>query len=182
MPNVHIALLRGVNVGGHRKVAMADLRSLLQALGFEDVRTLLQSGNAVFRSAGPSGVRLERLLEDEAKRRLGLDTAFLVRTAAEWDEAIARNPFPEAARRDPAHLLVMFLKAAPAGAAVRALRAAIAGREAVRAEGRHAYLVYPDGIGRSRLTIDVIERHLGTRGTARNWNTVLKLAVPGRKP
>jgi uncharacterized protein (DUF1697 family) len=69
----------------------------------------------------------------------------------------------------------MCLKDAPAAAAVRALQAAITGRETVRTWGAHAYLVYPDGVGRSRLTIALIERTLGSRGTGRNWNTVLKL-------
>jgi uncharacterized protein (DUF1697 family) len=172
---VHVALLRGVNVGGNKKVAMAELRAFLDALGVQDVRTLLQSGNALFRSAGRTGAKLEELLEGEARKRLGLETDFFVRTAAEWQDAIARNPFPDEAERDPGHLLVMVLKAAPTAAAVRALQAAITGRETVRAHGKQAYLVYPDGVGASRLTINVIERHLGTRGTARNWNTVTKL-------
>lgn len=160
---------------------MAELRALLESLGLAGARTLLQSGNALFRSGEASTARLERLLEEEAKKVLGLETDFLVRTLAEWDEAIARNPFLEEAERDPAHLLVMFLKSAPAASAVKALQSAIAGRETVRAAGRQAYLVYPDGIGDSRLTIGVIEKHLGTRGTARNWNTVRKLAALGRE-
>jgi uncharacterized protein (DUF1697 family) len=172
---VHIALLRAVNVGG-RNVAMSDLRGLVAELGFTDVRSLLQSGNLVFDSGRQTGAGLERLLESEATKRFDLDTDFFVRTAKEWTTMVARNPFPDEARRDPAHLLVMALKEAPDAKAVAALRAAITGREIVAAEGRHAYIVYPDGIGRSRLTIRVIESKLGTRGTGRNWNTVLKLA------
>jgi uncharacterized protein (DUF1697 family) len=108
---------------------------------------------------------------------LGLRTDFFVRTAAEWAKVVAGNPFPEEAERDPGHLVVMFLKATPEANDVAALQAAIPGRETVRAEGKHAYIIYPDGIGRSKLTIDLIERKLGTRGTGRNWNTVLKLAA-----
>jgi uncharacterized protein (DUF1697 family) len=172
----HIALLRAVNLGAHNAVAMADLRDFLARLGFTDPRTLLQSGNAVFRG-GKQTTAVERLLEKEAAARLGLETDFFVRTAAEWHALIAANPFPAEAKRDPSHLLLMCLKAAPPPEAVAALQGSIAGRELVRAVGRQAYVVYPDGIGRSRLTNAVIEKRLGTRSTGRNWNTVLKLAA-----
>lgn len=170
-----IALLRAVNLGQHNKVAMADLRGLLDELGMEDPRTLLQSGNLVFRSDASKTVELERRLETEAKARLGLETDVFVRTAEEWRKVVQGNPFPEEAESDPGHLLVFALKEAAGRAAVKALQEAIRGREVVRGKGRHAYVVYPDGIGRSRLTNAVIEKHLGTRGTGRNWNTVLKL-------
>jgi uncharacterized protein (DUF1697 family) len=172
-----VALLRGINVGGRKPVAMADLRNLLARLGFEDARSLLQSGNLVFRTNGKTGAQLERLLEAEAAKRFGLETSFLVRSASEWEAIVAHNPFPEEAKRDPAHLVAMVLKDAPKAGAVKALQAAITGREIVRAHGREAYLVYPDGIGPSKLTHALIEKTLGTRGTGRNWNTVLKLDV-----
>ncbi|MGH9365414.1 MAG: DUF1697 domain-containing protein [Thermoanaerobaculia bacterium] len=174
---IHIALLRAVNLPGHNKVGMADLRELLVGLGMQDARTLLQSGNLVFRSAVRAAAELERLLEDAAQKRLGLETDFFVRTAGDWKAIIGGNPFPEEARRDPGHLLVMCLKEEPAREDVTALQKAIKGREVVRAKGRQAYLVYPDGIGRSRLTSALIERKLGTSGTGRNWNTVLKLGA-----
>lgn len=173
---VQIALLRAVNVAGHAAVPMSDLRDLLSGLGFKEVRSLLQSGNLVFQGGRQSGAAVERLLEMEAAKRLDLTTDFFVRTAKEWDAVVAENPFRDEARRDPGHLVVMALKQAPDAAAVAALRAAIKGRETVHAEGRHAYIVYPDGIGRSRLTNRIIESKLGTRGTGRNWNTVRKLA------
>ena len=172
-----IALLRGINVGGHKKVSMADLRDLLAALGFGDARSLLQSGNLVFQSGRRSPAQVERLLEKEAAKRIGFETDFFVRSAEEWKTIVARNPFPDEARRDPGHLLVMPLKEAPSSKSVEALRAAIVGREVLETDGRQAYIVYPDGVGRSRLTHTLIEKRLGTRGTARNWNTVLKLAA-----
>src|SRR5881628_15465 len=174
---IHIALLRGINVGGHKMVAMSDLRDLLTQLGFMDARSLLQSGNLIFRSDARVGVNLERLLEAEAEKRLDLRTDFVVRTAEEWKAIVARNPFRDEAERDPAHLLVMFLKDAPDVKNVEALQAAITGPEIVRAHGRQAYIVYPSGIGRSRLTSALIEKKLATRGTGRNWNTVLKLGA-----
>lgn len=178
----HIALLRAVNVAGRNQVAMAALRGLLADLGFGDARTLLQSGNLVFRSDARTCAQLESLLQDAAKQRLGLDTDFFVRTAGDWKEIVAGNPFPKEAGRDPGHLLVMFLKEEPDRDMVAALQEAITGRELVRAKGRHVYIVYPDGIGRSRLTGALIEKKLGTRGTGRNWNTVLKLGALAGAP
>ena len=173
----HIALLRAVNLPGHNKVAMRDLLEILARLGMREARSLLQSGNLVFRSEPATTTQLERLLEDAAEERLGLKTDFFVRTAKDWKSIIAGNPFPEEAERDPGHLLVIFLKEAPDRMAAAALQKAITGREVVRVKGRHAYVVYPDGIGRSRLTSLLIEKKLGTRGTGRNWNTVLKLGA-----
>jgi len=168
----YIALLRAVNVGGVR-VAMRDLRAFCEELGFTEVSTLLNSGNVVFTSTG-SGAAIETLLEKEMAKRFARGTDFLVRNAKEWAALIAANPFPEMAKRDPGHLVAMPLKDVPGKAAVAALQAAIKGRESAKAVGKTLYLTYPDGIGVSRLTISAIEKALGTRGTARNWNTVLK--------
>lgn len=170
----YVALLRGINVGGHRKIAMAALREFLSGLGLDGVRTLLQTGNVVFESPARPPAPLETLLEQRASEQLGLDTLFYVRSAPEWARILAGNPFPGPARDDPAHLAVHLLKQAPAAERVRELRAAIKGRESVRVVDRQAYIVYPDGMGRSKLTLTLLDRTLG-RGTARNWNTVRKL-------
>jgi uncharacterized protein (DUF1697 family) len=156
---------------------MADLRQMLTVIGCKDVKSLLQSGNVVFTSDGPAGAALEARLEAETHARLGLDTAFFVRTPRDLDAVIAGNPFPAEARSDPGHLVVMFLKAAPKAGALESLRAAIKGPELVQAKGKHAYITYPAGIGESRLTAAVIESKLGTQATGRNWNTVRKLAA-----
>jgi uncharacterized protein (DUF1697 family) len=174
--SVVIALLRAVNVGG-RSLKMADLVALARDLGFTEPRTLAQSGNLVFEAKETTHADLERRLEAEAEARFGFAIDFIVRSAAEWRTLIARNPFLDAARGDPSHLLVVPLKTTPPKDAIDALRAAIKGREQIALASRDAYLVYPDGIGRSKLTIQVIERYLKARGTARNWNTVLKLAA-----
>lgn len=173
----YIALLRAINVGGNATVAMADLREAVSELGFDDVQTLLQTGNVIFRCDATSEAALARRLEEQARKRLGLRTIFIVRTAKDYQSVVAKNPFAEAAEGDPSHLVVVFLKDAPEAKAVASLREAIKGRETAEAVGKHLYVVYPDGIGRSRLTIDLIERKLGTQGTGRNWNTVLKLAA-----
>lgn len=178
----HIALLRAVNLAGHNKVAMADLRALCSDLGLDDPQSLLQSGNLIFGSDDSTPAELEAALERGAAERLGLETDFFVRTADEWEAAVRANPFPDEAERDPARLLMLALKDAPGPERASALQEAITGREIVEAHGRHAYVVYPDGIGRSRLTTKVIEKHLETRATGRNWNTVLKLLARTRSP
>lgn len=171
---VHVALLRGINVGGHKMVAMSDLREVLTALGFAEVRTLLQSGNVVFQSSRLIGEPLERALEAGARKHLGLETDFFVRSEKEWSALVRDNPFARQAAEDPGRLVAHFLRTSPTRKAVDALEAAIIGRESVRVAGRHAYIVYPDGMGRSRLTPAILDKHLG-RGTARNWNTVLRI-------
>lgn len=171
----YITVLRAINLGAHNRVAMADLRAMLAKLKLEDPKTLLLSGNAVFKSRSASSAALERQLEAASTKHLKVTTDYFVRSAAEWQAIIKGNPFPDEAKTDPGHLLMMCLRDAPSPAAVEALQEKIKGREVVRARGTHAYFVYPDGIGRSKLTIAVIEKALGTRGTARNWNTVLKL-------
>jgi uncharacterized protein (DUF1697 family) len=126
---------------------------------------LLQTGNVVFRAV-TTGAKLEKLLEAESRKRLGLDTEFMVRTGAEWRKIVAANPFPEKAKTDSAHLVLMVCKQA----AGKTLKITGAKREIVKPLGREIYIYYPDGIGTSRLKVDAV-------GTGRNWNTVLKLAA-----
>jgi uncharacterized protein (DUF1697 family) len=172
----YVALLRGINVGGNKMVSMAELRVALEKMGLSDVRTLLQSGNVVFRSGARAGATLEQSLERELEKRLKCQADFHIRTATEWQNVVARNPFPEEAGADPSRLLVMFFKAPLDKVKVKALQAAIPGRERVHADGRHLYAVFPDGQGTSKLP-PMIDRMLGARGTGRNWNTVLKLSA-----
>ncbi|MGH7531730.1 MAG: DUF1697 domain-containing protein [Gemmatimonadales bacterium] len=168
-------MLRAVNLPRSGKVAMTDLRRALGALGFADVVTLLQSGNVVFRGGRGTTAALEGRLEAGAQARLVLTTEFFARTAAEWHDIVARNPFAAAAKDDPSHLVVLLLKHPTGPAQVKRLQAAITGPEQVRGSGSHVYMTYPAGIGTSKVTNAVIERHLGARVTGRNWNTVLKL-------
>ena len=173
---MHIALLRGVNVGKGKPVAMADLQRMMSELGLAGARTLPRSGNIVFEAGAAPPSELEELLEQQALARLGLKTLVFVRTAAEWREAIAHNPFPQEAEHDPSHLLLVAFRQAPGAEAVAGLQAAIPGREQIKAWDRHAYVVYPDGIADSQLTPALWSRWLAP-GTARNWNTSRKLAA-----
>ena len=171
-----VALLRAVNLGQHGKITMTDLRGLLTGLGYENIRTIVQTGNALFEAQGEAAA-IEAKIEAALAKELALKTPVIVRTAAQWREVIAANPYPKMAADDPAHLVVMALKTAPEAERLAALREAIKGAETAELKGSEAYLTYPDGIGTSKLTSAVIERKLGVTGTARNWNTALKIAA-----
>ena len=170
-----VALLRAVNVGGTAPLQMEELRRMLERMGLTAVRSLRQSGNLVFDGPTQALDRVERRLETESIRTLDRPLEFFVRTALGWRTLIERNPFVSEARVAPEHLQVTLLKGAPPLSAWQALKDAVTGPERIRGAGREAYIVYPDGIGRSRLAPALIERKLGTRGTSRNWNTVLGL-------
>ncbi|MBB2922836.1 DUF1697 domain-containing protein [Cellulomonas cellasea] len=169
-----VALLRGVNVGGHRKVPMARLRAVAEGLGHEQVATHLNSGNVVL--VAPDDAPPERLAADLAgalRDDVGFDVDVVVRTRAAFDEVVAANPFPEAAAEDPARVLVTFFAADldpdPA------FDAGAYGDEQVVWTRREAYVHYVHGLGRSRLTPDVLTRAARQAGTGRNWRTVLAL-------
>jgi uncharacterized protein (DUF1697 family) len=155
---------------------MTDLRNFITAIGLQDARSLLQSGNLIFTSNVRTGAELERYLESEAADRLSLEVDFFVRTPEEWKAVIRQNPFRKEAERDPGHLIALFLKTAPDAEDVAALQADVKGAEIVKAKGKQAYIYFPNGQGRSKLTTAIIEKRLG-RGTGRNWNTVMKLGI-----
>jgi uncharacterized protein (DUF1697 family) len=173
----HVAFLRAVNVGGRNLIPMSELCDLFGSLGFANVRSLLQSGNVIFDTDRRADETIESMLEAQTTKRFGVTVDYIVRSAPELEKAIASNPFPAEAKKDPAHLLVLFLKDAAQAKDVRALEAAIQGPERIQGKGKQLYAVYPEGVGRSKLTNAVIEKKLGVRGTGRNWNTVLKLAA-----
>lgn len=175
-----IALFRAVNVGGTGKLPMAQLRATLESLGYGRVQTVLQSGNAVLDAAASDAAALERRIEGALAEHFALRNDVIVRSRDAWDTLVAGNPFDDAARDDPGHLLALVAKRPVSADGVRALEAAIArvgGRERAGAANGNVYVHFPDGMGRSKVTTAVIERALGTPVTGRNWNTVLKLAT-----
>lgn len=171
----YIALLRGINVGGNNMVAMSALKEMCASIGFASAQTLLHSGNLIFEGKARKAEGLEQLLEKETEKYFGVQADYFVRTAEEWRETLAHNPFAREAKSDPGRLLVMVLKAAPDVEQVKALRGAIKGREIFETWKRQGYFYYPDGSGNSKLTPRLIESKLGTRATGRNWNTALKI-------
>jgi uncharacterized protein (DUF1697 family) len=169
-----VALLRGVNVGGNKGVPMAGLKSLAERLSLGEPRTLLQSGNLVFLAGAETPEAIEARLEAAILAEMGVATEICVRTADAWRRLIAANPFPEFARADPSHLLLVAFKRPPKPGGPETLAAVYQGPEQVRLAEGHAYAAYPEGVGTSKLTPALFSRHIG-QGTARNWNTVLKL-------
>ena len=171
----YVALLRAVNLGKIGKIAMADLHHLLVSLECSDVQTLLQSGNAVFDSNTRTTSALERELETALASRLGIATEVFARTPAQWTAIVKANPFAEMAKRDPSHLVVLVTRGKPKQAALAQLRAP--GPEEIEVGKGCLYITYPGGIGRSKLSANPGWRSLGVVGTARNWNTVQKIAA-----
>ncbi|MFQ5934320.1 MAG: DUF1697 domain-containing protein [Dehalococcoidia bacterium] len=171
----YIALLRGVNVGGRNRVVMADLRARCEASGLRDVRTYVQSGNLVFvssRVAGSLEAQLERLISGA----YDLSVPVLVRTAHVWASYVASNPFPAAAEERPSLLHLCLSKLPPKKTAVPVLRERAIGGERIESHGDALWIDFASGVGRSKITPSALDRLVGSSVTARNWNTVLKIA------
>jgi uncharacterized protein (DUF1697 family) len=170
----HLALLRGINVGGTRKVPMARLRELCAGLGWADVATYIQSGNVIFSAIGEPAA-LERALEEAIAGEFGFDVAVIVRSAAEWRLYPPDNPFPEAARDEPNRLMLHLAKHPPASGAEEAIAAKAAAGERVRRAGHALWIHYPAGAGTTKITPSLLDRAAGSPVTARNWRTVITL-------
>ena len=170
-----VSLFRGINVGGHHQVRMSELKDLHEALGFKDVLPYIQSGNVVFKSDEVDPARLRKRIEDDFEARFGFHVEVIVRTSAELREIIEQNPFQSYQSIESNWLVVMFLAARPDAAAQEHLLKTYTGPEELHIIGQEAYIYYPEGIGRSKLTNTLLEKKLKTAGTARNWNTVLRL-------
>jgi uncharacterized protein (DUF1697 family) len=170
-----VALLKGVNVGGHRTLRMADLVAFFEQLGFRGVKTLLASGNVVFEGTEEDPAALESMLEREASARLGLTTEFLVRSAEDLARIIEANPFPEVARDRPAQLLVAFGRSLVPQELSERIAAVYNGPERVAVAGRELYVDFVEGQGRSRLWPALADLGVSGAGTGRNWNTVIRI-------
>jgi uncharacterized protein (DUF1697 family) len=170
-----VALLRGINVGASRKLPMARLREICAGLGWTEVETYIQSGNLVFSAEG-AGESLESSLEAAISREFGFDIAVIVRSAAQWSVYAAGNPFPDAARDEPNRLMLHLSKRPPAEGAEAAIAARAEAGEQVRRVGDALWIHYPGGAGASKIGPSLLERAAGSPVTARNWNTILKIA------
>ena len=170
-----VALLRGINVGGHARVPMADLRAVATDLGMADPRTHLQSGNLVFTAPPDELTGVGDRLEAAIAAAFGVDIRVLIRTHDDLTAAVARNPFAEAAAAEPKSVHLLFLDRAPTTDEVAGLDPDRSPPDEFSVSGREIFLHYPNGSGRSKLTLDWFERRLGASGTARNWRTVTAL-------
>jgi uncharacterized protein (DUF1697 family) len=176
---IWIALLRGINVGGHGKVTMAQLRDMLAGLGWPDVRTYVQSGNVVFRADQTDAVKLEAKLAETFSETFGFEAPFLVRSLPAWTVGMEANPYPEIASADPTKVHLLFLGSEPSPQALSKLEERdTKGDQWQMGEGV-VYLHTPNGMGRSKFAPGV-EKSLGVPVTARNWRSVVKLEELGR--
>jgi uncharacterized protein (DUF1697 family) len=169
-----IALLRGINVTGHNKIPMPELRTLCEGLGWGAVQTYIQSGNLVFHADGAPEA-LEAELERAITGRFGLTIPVIVRAAASWPGYVADNPFPEASDREPNLVMLALSKAAPKADAAERLRERAASGERIAQTGDAIWVHYPQGVGTSKLSPALFDRLVGSPVTARNWRTTLKL-------
>jgi uncharacterized protein (DUF1697 family) len=174
----YVGLLRGINLGARNRVAMADLRALVEDLGGEDVQTYVQSGNVVFGS-DLAPANLEQALAERISRALGLDIAVLVRTGAQVASLVAGNPFL-ASGAEPAALHVTFLASAPDRDLGKRLGERDFAPDELRVARSEVYLHCPKGYGRSKLSNAYIEKQLAVPATTRNWRTVTALAELGK--
>jgi uncharacterized protein (DUF1697 family) len=166
----YVALLRGINIGPRNRIAMPALREALEAAGFDDVKTYLQSGNVVLESsAKPDAVR--RQVEQLISETFGLEIAVVVRTRAQLAAVVKRNALGKVAT-EPKRYQVAFLSAKLPAQVVRELEEAAAPDERVVVAGREVYAWHPQTIARSKLWSKLAGKTLGVTATSRNWTTV----------
>ena len=174
MPVV-IAMLRGVNVGGHNKIKMEALRALCTKLKLRDACTYVQSGNVIFKTEERDLAPLAKRLQNAIERDFSFHPDIILRTSSELRDVIARNPF--AKRRDiaPNKLLVTFLANDPGEEARNRAAKIKTEPEELRIDRREVYIYFPNGMARPKMAWPTIERMLQTSGTGRNWNSVTKM-------
>lgn len=168
------ALLRGINLG-KRQLKSAELKSVVDGLGFTQVKTLLASGNVVFTAPGADAATLEAQIHDALAGQTGLQSQIFVRTPEEMAAIVAANPFPVEARERPSFLVVTFHRDPVPQDRLDWIAANYEGPERWVARDRELYIDYPDGQGRSNLSAMMAKGKLPKLCTARNWNTVLKI-------
>ena len=175
-PRNRVALLRGINVSGKNKIAMADLRGWAEAMGLEQVGTYIQSGNLVF-SSNRASKMLQAELEAAILEKSGLGIPVLVRSAEQWRGYLSANPLPSESEQAPNRLMLCLSKDPPAAEAESELQARAASGEQVRRVGDALWIYFPQGVGSSKLTPAVLDRLAGSSLTARNWRSVQALAT-----
>ena len=169
-----IALLRGINVGGHNKLPMAQLREIASSIGLADVQTYIQSGNLVGSTDGDP-IAVGPALAEAITSATGLTVPVIVRTASEWAELMSANPFADAV--DPGKHVHVICLPEQASEPLRLFDASGFAPEEFAVVGSEIYLHLPEGMGRSKLAIAANRLPEAAAGTARNWNTVQQLAA-----
>lgn len=172
----YISLLRGINLLGHKRVEMGRLRGMFEGMGFERVRTYINSGNVVFDAARSAPAGLSRRIEGRMVEEFGFSAMVITRTAKELGRAIEGNPFVKESRSAPSSVFIGFMAQAPKADAIAKVKARAAKTEQAHCCGREIYVYYVGGMGQAKLlTHGVLERVLAVSTTMRNWNTVSRL-------
>jgi len=171
----YISILRGINVGGHRKILMADLRKMYEDLGFKEVKSYIQSGNVVFNSNNDLEVlTLENLLEESILKTFGHEVPVIIRSQEEWKQAMIKNPYLE--DHEISSLSLTFFNEKPSTALVNHLQNIDFSPEKLSIIDKHAYIYCHEGqFHLSKITHQKLESKLKVKATTRNWKTVLKL-------
>ena len=173
---VYLILFRGI--GGKTQLPVQTLREKLSGAGFENVATYINSGNAIVRSR-MSRKKVIATIAELCRAHFGFEKAIFAPTLEEWDELIARNPFAKAATTAPTTVHAALLENAPKAESLERVRACAVKGEKIEIVGSVAYLHTPHGFGTSKMAVK-FDQWIGVTNTARNWNTVLKLAELGR--
>lgn len=171
---VHVALLRGINLAGRNRLPMKDLAVMFSNAGCESVATYIQSGNVVFRASPTLARRIPDLIEKAISKSFGYRVPVVTRTGGEMRKIVRANPFLRSGA-DETTLHVAFLAARPAAARIEVLDPDRSPPDAFAVRGREVYLHCPNGYGRSKLTNGYFDSKLATTSTVRNWRTVLEL-------
>lgn len=173
---LHVALLRGVNVGGKHRLPMVELTAQFETAGACEVRTYIQSGNVVFAAASADAAQIAERVRLAIARQYGFETPVVLRSAVEWRAALEHNPFL-AEGADPQMLHIAFLADAPSRVRAAALDPRRSPGDRFQLRGRELYLHLPNGVARSKLTNAWIDSSLSTTSTLRNWRTVETLGA-----
>lgn len=174
----YISLLKGINVGGHHKIPMEDLKSLYQNLGFQNVVTYIQSGNVIFSSKGSSAEKEAQKIKKGIQDKFGFEIEVIIRTTNELKQIINTNPYPDAEGNKS---YVTFLAGVPAEIPSEIINKIKAPSESYVVTGREVYVHCPDGYGKTKLANDFFEKKLKVAATSRNWNTVRILSEMAEK-
>ena len=174
--NKRIAILRGINVGGRRKILMADLKKLFHALGFAAVQTYIQSGNVIFNSTGKEdNITIAANIEQAIAKKYGFDVPVIVRTVGQWQEAIASNPFFKKKDADVERLHLTFLKEVPEPDKLEVIQAFDYSPDKFELVDNNIFVFCSGKYSDSKLSNTFFESKLKQPATTRNWKTVLKL-------
>jgi uncharacterized protein (DUF1697 family) len=172
----YIAILRGINVSGKNMIKMPELQTLFEGLGFNKVKTYIQSGNVIFKAAAKNSSEIEKLIEEKIFEKFSLKVPVLVKTKDEVDEVLQNNPFVKATNVDVSKLHATFLSKEPEQANIDKISKDQYLRDEFILKGSTIYLHCPNGYGNTKLNNNFFESKLKVTATTRNWKTVNELA------